>query len=72
VRSPPARRGSIYATVLIDAATGRRVDVIPGRTADVTKKWLRDHPGIEVVCRDGSGAYGNSRELHLTGDVCPV
>lgn len=28
------RRGLVYATVLIDAETGRRVDVVPGRTAD--------------------------------------
>ena len=61
------RRGSAYATVLIDAATGRRVDVVQGRTADVAEKWLRDHLGVEVVCRDGPGAYGNPRELHQMG-----
>ena len=54
------RRGSVYATVLIDAGTGRRVNVVPGRTADVAVKWLRDHPGAEVVCRDGSGAYSEA------------
>ena len=54
------RRGLVYATVLIDAETGRRVDVIPGRTADVAEDWLREHPGAEVVCRDGSGAYGEA------------
>jgi hypothetical protein len=54
------RRGSVYTTVLIDAGTGRRVDVVPGRTADVAVKWLRDHPGVEVVCQDGSGAYGEA------------
>src|SRR6516162_2987593 len=49
------RRGLVYATILIDAETGRRVDVVQGRTADVAEKWLRDHPGVELVCRDGSG-----------------
>jgi transposase len=63
------RRGSVYATVLIDAGTGRRVDVIAGRTADVTEKWLRDHPGVEVVCRDGSGAYGEAARQALPGAV---
>ena len=54
------RRGSVYATVLTGAQTGRRVDVVPGRTADVAEKWLRGHPGVEVVCRDGPGAYGEA------------
>jgi len=65
------RRGLVYATVLIDAETGRRVDVVAGRTTDVAETWLRDRPGVEVVCRDGSGAYGKSRKLHLTGELCP-
>ncbi len=63
------RRGLVYATVLIDAETGRRVDVVPGRTADVTKKWLLGHPGVEVVCRDGSGAYGEAVRQALPGAV---
>lgn len=63
------RRGLVYATVLIDAGTGRRVDVVPGRTADVVEKWLRDHPGVEVVCRDGSGAYGEAVRRALPGAV---
>jgi transposase len=54
------RRGSSYATVLIDAETGRRVDVLEGRTAGVVGDWLRGHPGVEVVTRDGSGAYGEA------------
>ena len=63
------RRGSVYATVLIDAQTGRRVDVVPGRTADAAEKWLRGHPGVEVVCRDGSGAYGEAVRRVLPGAV---
>jgi transposase len=54
------RRGLVYATILIDAETGRRVDVLEGRTADVVADWLRAHPGAEVVTRDGSGAYGEA------------
>ena len=63
------RRGLVYATVFIDAGTGRRVDVVPGRTADVTEKWLLGHPGVEVVCRDGSGAYGEAVSRALPGAV---
>jgi transposase len=63
------RRGLVDATVLIDAETGRRVDVVPGRTADVAGQWLKDHPGAEVVCRDGSGAYGEAVRQALPGAV---
>ena len=54
------KKGLVYATILIDAETGRRVDVIEGRTADVVQDWLRAHPGAGVVTRDGSGAYGEA------------
>ena len=63
------RRGSVYATVFIDAGTGWRVDVVQGRTADVAEKWLRDRPGVEVVCQDGSGAYGEAVRQALPGAV---
>ena len=63
------RRSRSYATVLIDADTGRRVDVLPGRTADLVEEWLRGHPGVQVVCRDGSGAYGEAARRALPGAV---
>lgn len=54
------RRGNDYATVLIDADTGARIDVLAGRGAEVVAGWLRAHPGVEVVCRDGSTAYAQA------------
>ena len=55
--------------MLIDAETGRRIDVIPGRTTDAAGDWLREHPGVEVVCRDGSGAYGEAARRALPSAV---
>ena len=63
------RRGLVYATVLIDAETGRRIDVIPGRTTDAAGDWLREHPGAEVVRRDGSGADGEAARRALPAAV---
>jgi transposase len=54
------RRCHDYATVVIDADTGARIDVLPGRGAEVVADWLRTHPGVEVVCRDGSTAYAQA------------
>lgn len=49
-----------YATVLIDAVTRQRVDVLPDRKAATLEEWLREHPGVEVVCRDSCGAYAEA------------
>ena len=54
------RRRHHYATVVIDAETHKRIDVLPDRTAGTLETWLREHPGVEVVCRDGSATYAEA------------
>lgn len=49
-----------YATIMTNAETGERIDVLSDRTADTLEKWLREHPGTEVVCRDGSATYAEA------------
>ena len=54
------RRRHRYATILIDAETRRRVDVLPGRGTDAREAWPRERPGALIVSRDGSGAYAKA------------
>ncbi|MEU7876571.1 ISL3 family transposase [Dactylosporangium sp. NPDC049140] len=63
------RRGRRYATLIIDPVTHRRIDVLPDRKAATLAGWLRDHPGIEVVCRDGSATYAEAIRQGAPGAV---
>jgi predicted DNA-binding transcriptional regulator AlpA len=54
------RKRHTYATVIINALTRERIDVLPDRRAETLQAWLRRHPDIEVVCRDSSGAYAEA------------
>jgi len=54
------KRGQSYSTVITDGETHQVIDVLPGRDAGPLTRWLADHPGIEVICRDRSGAYAEA------------
>ncbi|HEX5300983.1 MAG TPA: ISL3 family transposase [Streptosporangiaceae bacterium] len=54
------RRGRAYGTVLIDMETGQVIGVLPDRETGTVKKWLEDHPGAAVICRDRAAGYGSA------------
>ncbi|MFC9399384.1 ISL3 family transposase, partial [Streptomyces sp. NPDC057027] len=56
-----------YAMIIIDADSGQHVDVLPDRKAAIATARLREHPGVRVVCRDGSGAF-----VQATTDADPT
>ncbi|WP_411111523.1 transposase [Streptomyces sp. c-19] len=46
--------GDTYGTILFDATTRLPLTLWEGRDAEQLGRWLRQHPGVEVACRDGS------------------
>ncbi|MFD9861902.1 transposase [Streptomyces alboflavus] len=52
-----ASRPDVYGTLLVDADTRLPITLWAGRDAEQLAAWLRTHPGVDVVCRDGSLTY---------------
>jgi transposase len=53
-------KGRRYGTIIVDLERSEVVDLLPDRDAETVKTWLKAHPGVELVTRDRSGAYGQA------------
>jgi transposase len=44
-------------TILVDLEQHRPVDLLLGSDDQVLAQWLREHPGVQVICRDRGASY---------------
>jgi transposase len=54
------RKGQRYATIIIDAVTGARIEVLPDRTMATVTSWLGGHRGARFATRDGAAEYAQA------------
>ncbi len=54
------RRGHWFGTILVNLESHRVVDLLPDRQADTAARWMRHHPDITVVSRDGGSEYASA------------
>ena len=54
------RKGHRYGTILCDLERGKVIDLLPDRSAESTERWLRSHPGTEVISRDRASLYAQA------------
>ncbi|MCB0851889.1 MAG: ISL3 family transposase, partial [Bacteroidetes bacterium] len=51
------KKGRNYGTILIDLERRQPVELLPDRESESIKKWLTEHPGVEIISRDRGGDY---------------
>lgn len=51
------RKGVDYGTLVVDLEKHRPIEVLPDRTTETIKKWLQEHPTVQMVCRDRYSDY---------------
>jgi transposase len=54
------RRGRQYGTILVDLERRQVIDLLPEAAAGTLARWLRAHPGVQIISRDRSGPFAKA------------
>jgi transposase len=54
------KRRMRYGTLICDLERGVPIDVLPDRTVETVSAWLKKHPTIDTISRDGSSEYASA------------
>lgn len=54
------KKGHRYGTILCDLEKRKVIDLLPDREVETVARWLRQHPGTEIVSRDRGGIYAEA------------
>jgi len=49
-----------YGTLICDLEGGLPIDLLPDRTVETVSAWLKEHPSIDTISRDGSSEYASA------------
>ncbi|SHD75659.1 transposase [Schnuerera ultunensis] len=56
------RKGKNYCTLICDLDKRKVLQILPGRSKNDLLEWLKNHPQIKLVSRDGSITYTSAIE----------
>ncbi|MGE7112787.1 transposase family protein [Lysinibacillus sp. NPDC047702] len=51
------RKGHDYGTFICDLETHQPPAILQGRTSEIVEAWLKQHPFLQTISRDGSKTY---------------
>ena len=54
------RKGKDFGSVIVDLATGKPLDLLPGRTERDFSEWLSDHKRVWLMSRDRATSYSSA------------
>jgi len=49
-----------YGTLICDLERGLPIDLLPDRTVETVSAWLKEHPSVDTISRDGSSEYASA------------